>query len=45
MAAFHIYLNIVEYPFCSRSNYDELAEIAIDLGAEDIINNDDGSVE
>ena len=26
-------------------NTDELAELAIDLGAEDIINNDDGSVE
>ena len=31
--------------FAPGVNYDELAEIAIDLGAEDIINNDDGSVE
>ena len=31
--------------FAPVSNSDELAEIAIDLGAEDIVNNDDGSVE
>ena len=31
--------------FAPGVNSDELAEIAIDLGAEDIINNDDGSVE
>jgi len=31
--------------FAPGINSDELAEIAIDLGAEDIINNDDGSVE
>ena len=31
--------------FAPGANSDELAEIAIDLGAEDIVNNDDGSVE
>ena len=31
--------------FAPGVNSEELAEIAIDLGAEDIINNDDGSVE
>tara|TARA_B110000196_G_scaffold140562_1_gene121773 strand:- start:1155 stop:1883 length:729 start_codon:yes stop_codon:yes gene_type:complete len=31
--------------FAPGINSEELAEIAIDLGAEDIINNDDGSVE
>ena len=31
--------------FAPGVNSDELAEISIDLGAEDIINNDDGSVE
>ena len=31
--------------FAPGVNSDELSEIAIDLGAEDIINNDDGSVE
>ena len=31
--------------FAPGVNSDELVEIAIDLGAEDIINNDDGSVE
>ena len=31
--------------FAPGANANELAEIAIDLGAEDIINNDDGSVE
>ncbi|MDA9210526.1 YebC/PmpR family DNA-binding transcriptional regulator [Methylophilaceae bacterium] len=31
--------------FAPGINSDELAEIAIELGAEDIINNDDGSVE